>query len=170
MVFHKFNKIMEKISTILAVLAGVFILVMLFHIVADVLIRNIFHIVMTGTYERSQYIYMPMIILPALSFTYISGVLPKFDGLSSKGSKSFKLALDIFIAVVELIIFFLLMRYSFTSASLAIGDQKAVAAGSKMVATWWVYCFCPIGFTIMFFTCLAKKLDYFFGPKDEKKE
>ena len=149
---------MDILTKVLAAVSCIVCFVMMMHISVDVLMRTFLHKVMLGTYETTQYIYMPMIIIPAFAFTYRCGVLPMFDTLTRKVSSNTQRLIRITVLVIEIIVFLLLARYSFTAARQAHLDLRAVSAGGRMIPTWWIFYFLPVSFCIMLIDCIVERL------------
>ncbi|MBR0164959.1 MAG: TRAP transporter small permease subunit [Lachnospiraceae bacterium] len=164
----KINHILDKICTWLAYLSCLVVFIMMCHIVIDVLLRTVFKIVVLGTYETTQYVYMPTIILAAFAFTYRCGVLPKFDTFTTKGSDAWKKGVQVWIMIIEVIVFFLLAFYSYQAAGLALADKRAVMGGGRLIPTWWVFFISPVSFTIMLIDCVVEKICMFMDWKHNK--
>lgn len=167
---EKFDKIYDKVIKALAYLSGIFILIMMFRTTGDVILRNFFKISIGGTYETSQYIYMPMCVLPSLAYIYKSGILPKLDVISAPKNPTVGKVLLILLTVIEAVVFIMLAVYSFESAKMALADRVSTRIAGKQVATWWVYMFCPVGFVTLAIESVLSNLLKLFGADKKAAE
>ncbi|MDE5412120.1 TRAP transporter small permease [Alkalihalobacterium chitinilyticum] len=148
-VFEKIVNINERLKLIGVYTGGIAVVIMMFLIVADVFMRNIFTSPISGTYEIVQFFLMPMAIFPALAYTYSSGVLPRLGELVEKAPQSFQKISKWLIIIIEVVIFTLLTIYGWKFAMAGVGDQMAVAVGGKLTPVYPVYFLIPIGFGLI---------------------
>jgi len=147
--------------------SGISIFLMMFIIVADVFMRNVFGRPISGTYEIVQFFLMPMAIFPALGYVYWVGVLPRLSEIIAKSPKGFQKFNDILILIIDLIVFALLTYYGFLFAMSGFESQMAVPLGGALVSVWPIYFLVPIGFL---FVLLEVVLRFFRKPRIEEGE
>ena len=170
-VFKKIhNGVLYKIELALAYLSGIAVLAMMFHLTLDVLMRNILGVSITGTYEITQYYYMPIAALPCMAYVYRNNVLPVFDGVVSKISGRLKTASLVFIFVVEVVSFYLLARYAVNTAINNYVNNASFTSGGKIMPTWWVAFFMPVSYGLMFIECIFNRVEQIFFNDGEKEE
>ena len=151
---RKFYDILGKIEHAMVIFSGIIILVMMFRITADVLMRNILHRAMMGTYEMTQYIFMPLAVIPTFAFVQRNDMLPKMDGLSNRFKGFTKKANMFLMMVFELIAYSLLAFYSFSTVQQAIKIGASYSIGGQIHSTVWVYFVLPLSFCVLFLECL----------------
>src|SRR5690606_3671389 len=147
--------------------SGISIFLMMFIIVADVFMRNVFGRPISGTYEIVQFFLMPMAIFPALGYVYWVGVLPRLSEIIAKAPKGFQKFNDILMLVIDLIVFTLLTYYGFLFAMSGFESQMAVTLVGALVSVWPFYFLVPIGFL---FVLLEVVLRFFRKPRIEEGE
>ncbi|MBM4761428.1 TRAP transporter small permease [Bacillus sp. B15-48] len=148
-VFNKIVNINNKLKLIGVLIGGIATFSMMFLIVADVFMRNVFTAPIAGTFEIVQFFLMPIAIFPALAYTYSSGVQPKLGELIEKAPRRFRIVSSYIILVIELIIFTLLTIYGWQFAQAGISDQMAVAVGGKLIPVYPIYLLIPISFGLI---------------------
>lgn len=148
----KVNNIIFKAETVLALIAGISVLAMMFSVTADVILRNIFKIQILGVYELTQNIFMPMVVIPAMGYTYHVGVLPKFDLLRGKLGTGTERVFSLSVSVIEIIVFGMLAYYSFQSAQLAWTDRRSVLPVAVRFPHIMYICFFQSALQLCFWT------------------
>lgn len=163
--------ILEKVNIVLRnigkYLSGIAIFLMMFLIVADVFMRNVFGNPLSGTYEIVQFFLMPMAIFPALGYVYWVGVLPRLSEIIAKSPQGFQKFNNLLILVIDLVVFALLTYYGFLFAMSGFESQMAVPLGGSLVSVWPVYFLVPVGFL---FVLLEVILRFFRKPRVEEGE
>lgn len=139
-------KVNDFFRTFGVYISGLAIFAMMWIIVIDVLMRNIFNKPLVGTYEIVQYYLMPLAIFPALAFAYWSGVLPRLSELISKLPEGVQRFHRWLILLVELLVFTLMTYYGFLFALSGLQESMAIPVGGKLLLVWPVYFLVPIGF------------------------
>ncbi|SER69906.1 TRAP transporter small permease [Psychrobacillus sp. OK032] len=152
---EKVNNVMKIFGLYIAGIALVGMMVMIF---GDVLMRNVFDKPLIGTYEIVEYFLMPLLILPALPYTYSSGILPRLGELKEKLKPSVKTTIDYMIQSIEIFTFGLLTYYSFIFAFDGMVDGVATAIGLAFIPLWPVYFFLPFAFGFVFLEALLSTL------------
>lgn len=161
-VLEKINQITRDVGKYVS---GFAILAMMFAIVIDVFMRNVFGIPIAGTYEVVQYFLMPLAVFPALSFVYWIGILPSLTELISKSPVWFKSFNKYLILCIDAGVFTLLTYYGFLFAMGGMADQMAVPIARSLIPVWPVYFLVPISFLFVLLEVLTR-----FVRKAEHKE
>lgn len=147
--FEKVMKVHDFIKKIGVLVSGITVLGMMFLIVTDVVLRNIFSSPISGTYEIVQYYLMPLAIFPALAFTYSSGVLPRLSEVVEKLPKRFNQVNCQLIVVIEIVIFTLLTIYGWKYAMSGVADKMAIPVSGNLIPLYPIYFLVPIGFALV---------------------
>lgn len=164
------EKAIFQAEVVLALIAGISVLAMMVAVTIDVVLRNVFKVQILGVYELTQNVFMPMVVIPAMGYTYHIGVLPKFDLLRNKLGARMETFFSLSVSLVEILVFWLLAYYSFFSAHLAWIDRRSVLAGGGAISTYYVYLFLPISFSIMFLDSLLAGVKKLFPKKPDPQK
>lgn len=159
--WNKFKTLLRNVEWITAMISGVSAIFMIVMIAIDVGMRNFFNDPIAGVFEITQYACMPLCVFPAMAFAYQQNVLPKFDGLSGHQNDTVRFITNIITGVVEIIIFAIMFRFSWTFAFNGMADKMTVTAGTGNLAIWPFYFFAPIGFTLLFIEVIVSHVDSF---------
>ncbi|WP_249870742.1 TRAP transporter small permease [Oceanobacillus saliphilus] len=160
---QKVNKVLRESGKYIS---GIAILLMMFALVTDVFMRNVFGIPLTGTYEIVQYILMPALVFPALGYVYWSGVLPRLTEIIAKTPKRFQKFNRSLINIIDIIIFLLLTYYSFIFAFSGFTSKMAVPVGGGLLPIWPIYFLVPLGFLFVLLEAIYTALS---GEKREEE-
>lgn len=161
-VLEKINQVTRDVGKYIS---GIAILAMMFAIVIDVFMRNVFGKPIAGTYEVVQYFLMPLAIFPALGFVYWVGVLPRLTELISKSPAWFEKFNKYLILCIDAVVFALLTYYGFLFAIGGMTDQMAVPVAGGLIPVWPVYFLVPFAFLFVLLEVLTR-----FIRKTEVKE
>ncbi len=168
MTLEKFDEKLKKVEMYIAIIiSGVSAFTLMFLITADVIAKRGFLNPITGVYEMVQYIFMPLIVFPGLALCYSSNLLPKFDLLHSNIGKKANYGLEIFRMIVEILVFIIMFRFSFSLVAKGLANMDAVPMGKSTLATWPVYFLSPIGFGLLLLQVIVTRI---LNVKKFKKE
>ena len=134
--------------------AGVFIMMIL--ITADVFSRNVFGIPVPGVYELTENFLMPLIVFPALGYTYWVGILPRLTELLAKAPKKFKVFHHYLLLVIDTGVFALLTYYGLQFALAGLEISMAIPVAGKLVPIWPIYFLVPLGFFLVLVEVLMR--------------
>lgn len=132
-----------------ALVSGLGIFAMMCFIVADVISRNFLGGSISGSFEIAQNYFMPLSVFPAMAYVYGSGVLPKMDLLMHKFSQVFQDGVVYILLVLELVIFTLLVYYTWNYAMSGIERDVAFPAGGSLYPLWPLFFLVPVGFAMI---------------------
>lgn len=130
-------------------LSGLTIFIMMFIIVLDVMLRNIFHLNVIGSYEISQYFLMPLAFFPSLAYVYSSGIMPRLEMIVEKFRYISQRYILIFLFVIELILFLLLTYYGLQYALSGTREVLAFTMRGTVIPFYPVLYFVPLGFLLL---------------------
>lgn len=130
-------------------LSGFTIFIMMFIIVLDVVLRNIFNLNVIGSYEISQYYLMPLAFFPALAYVYSSGIMPRLEMLVERFRNAWQRYILIFLFVIELILFLLLTYHGLQYALNGTKEVLAFTMKGKVIPFYPVLYFVPLGFLLL---------------------
>lgn len=156
---NKINSVIRKICKITALISGGVSLFMVVIITCDVLARNLFGHPIVGVYEITQYVCMPLTVLPALSYAYFEGMLPKFELIKESHHKALRWITLILTAVVEILVFVLMAWGAWQYAINGTINQDATYSGTNMFPIWPFYWLSPIGFTVLAITVVFNHIN-----------
>lgn len=132
-----------------ALISGLAILVMMCVIVADVVSRNFLGGSISGTFEIAQNYFMPLSVFPGLAYVYGSGVLPKMDLMMHRFPTRFQEGTIYALLVLELLMFGLLVFYTWGYAMNGMERDVAFPAGGSLHTLWPLFFFVPLGFAMI---------------------
>ncbi|WP_375000639.1 TRAP transporter small permease [Aeromicrobium sp. CTD01-1L150] len=132
-----------------ALVSGVAIFAMMLFIVADVVSRNYLGGSIAGSFEVAQNYFMPLAVFPALAYVYSSGVLPRMDLLRDRLPQAVEAATIHVLVVLELIVFALLVHYTWGYAMSGMDRGVAFPAGGSLYTLWPLFFLVPIGFAMV---------------------
>lgn len=132
-----------------ALLSGFAIFVMMCLIVADVVSRNFLGGSISGTFEIAQNYFMPLSVFPGLAYVYGSGVLPKMDLMMHRFPRRIQDGATYALLVLELLMFGLLVYYTWGYAMNGMERGVAFPAGGSLYTLWPLFFFVPLGFTMI---------------------
>ncbi|WP_431028915.1 TRAP transporter small permease [Lysinibacillus sp. LZ02] len=133
---------------------GVFTMMLL--ITADVFMRNVFGIPVPGVYEITENFLMPLVVFPALGYTYWVGILPRLTELVSKAPRKFQLVHHYLLLVLDTVVFALLTYYGFQFALSGLNIGMAIPVAGKLVPIWPFYFLVPLGFFLVLIEVLMR--------------
>lgn len=144
-----FENIFNRISNAGMILSGVVIFIMMLYTCIEVIFRNISGYSPLYAYEVSQNYFMPLIVFPALAYSFASGIMPKVEIFTSRFTKSRLRKINIVLLIIEAVLIFLLAYYGWEYLVSAIDKSMAFTAGGKNFPLWPVIVFVPVGFLLV---------------------
>ena len=132
-----------------ALVSGVAIFGMMLFIVADVVSRNYLGGSIAGSFEVAQNYFMPLAVFPALGYVYASGVLPRMDILRDRFPSTVRAVTTYVLLVLELVVFALLIRYTWDYAMSGMDRGVAFPAGGALYTLWPLFFLVPVGFAMV---------------------
>ena len=133
---------------------GVFIMMIL--ITADVFARNVFGIPVPGVYEITENFLMPLIVFPALGYTYWVGILPRLTELVTKAPQKFRVFHHYLLLVIDTVVFALLTYYGLQFAVAGLEISMAIPVAGILVPIWPIYFLVPLGFFLVLIEVLMR--------------
>lgn len=130
-------------------ISGIILIGMMFFITYDVFARNVLNDSINGGFEIVQNYFMPILIFPALAFTYSSGVLPKMDLLLDKFNNNVKKAVIIGMLLLEIFILVLLTHFTWAYAMDGLSRKMAFPAAGQLYPLYPFFFLVPISFTLI---------------------
>lgn len=123
-------------------ISGIVIVLMMFFITIDVLLRNLFDYSIPGGYNYVEKYFMPFIVFPALAYVYSSGVLPRLEIFVNKFSQGKQLIINFIMRVIDFVIyglmFYFALKYmiagTIQGVAFSVGGSLAPLAPSLIIA------------------------------------
>lgn len=128
------------------VVSGIAVFLMMIFIVAEVILRNIFSMSISGNYEILENYLMPLAVFPVIAITYSSGLMPKITMLVDKFTGKAQYIINLFLLLLELLVMGLIFYLTLDYAIQGLHDGAAFPAGGKMYPLYPVYFLVPLGF------------------------
>ncbi|KGR77895.1 TRAP transporter small permease [Ureibacillus manganicus] len=138
------------------------VLAMMILITADVFRRNVFETPIPGVYEITENFLMPLVIFPALGYTYWVGILPRLTELIAKAPQKFKVFHHYLLLVIDAAVFSLLTYYGLQFALSGFNIGMSIPVAGVLVPIWPIYFLVPLGFFFVVVEVLLR-----FIKKDE---
>lgn len=145
----RFEKVFNTISNAGMIFSGVVIFIMMLYTCIEVIFRNIYGYSPLYAYEVSQNYFMPLIVFPALAYSFASGIMPKVEIFTSKFTKGRLRKINLVLLIIESVLIFLLAFYGWKYLASAIDKSMAFTAGGKNFLLWPVIVFVPVGFLLV---------------------
>ena len=152
-----------------AIVAGFAVVAMMILTCLDVFSRNVLHNTISGAYETTQYILMPLAIFLALPAAYDAGIMPRVGDLIDKAPQKLRKFVEWTVFIIELIIYFLLSYCSIRFFINGVTKHNGVTMGGKVVATYPVYIVLPIGFICVLVLIVFKIIRHVTKTEDIEK-
>ncbi|WEV78736.1 TRAP transporter small permease [Janibacter cremeus] len=130
--------------------SGFVILLLMLFIVADVIMRNVFHNSIPGGFEIAQNYFLPLSVFLALPYVYGTGTLPKMDLLMHRFPVGVQSAVIYLLLGLEVLVFLALTFFSFGYAVDSLDRGRAFPAGGLLLPIWPVLFLVPVSFLMMF--------------------
>ncbi|MCM3491614.1 TRAP transporter small permease subunit [Alkalihalophilus marmarensis] len=130
-------------------ISGISLLGMMFFIVVDVLLRNVYSNSINGGFEIVQNYFMPLVVFPALAYIYASGVLPRMDLLIEKFKRSIRKCLIIGMLVIEIFILVIMAKYTLDYAMNGLARQMSFPAAGTLYPLYPLFFLIPISFLLI---------------------
>lgn len=145
----RFERYFNMLKNTGMILSGTIVFIMMIYTCIEVVFRNIYGYSPLYAYEVSQNYFMPLIVFPALAFSFASGIMPKIEIFTQKFSKRKLMKVNILLVIIEIVLVFLLAYYGMQYLIGALDKGMAFTAGGKNFALWPVIIFVPIGFLLV---------------------
>lgn len=163
---EKIIRIKNIVVKVGAVIAGFSVTAMMILTCCDVFARNFLHSTVSGAYETTQYILMPLAVFFALPAAYDAGIMPRVGDLIEKAPKRLQAFVRWTVCAVELIIYSILTFCAFRFAINGFRNHNGVTMGGKIVSTYPIYIVLPIGFMMVLILIIMT----YFLPKSKRDE
>ena len=151
----KLNRIILNIGKNVSSLA---ILAMMMLIVSDVFLRNVFGTPVAGAYLIVESYLMPLAVFPALGYAYMVGILPRLNEFIEKRPNWFRKTNDIIIHIIDIIVFALLVYFSYSYAITGFHENISLSIATKLVPVWPVFFIVPFGYFLVLSELLVKAI------------
>ena len=170
MVLNKIICVQEFLKKAGIVVSGTVIIIMMFFILLDVLLRNVTGSSIPGGYNYVEKYFMPFIVFPLLAFVYSSGILPRLDVFVDKFSKTKMVVINLIMRIVDLVLFSLMFYYSLKYMVTGTIQGVAFSAGGALAPLAPSLIITTFGFLILFFEIVLAiyKTKYNFQSNESK--
>lgn len=155
---HTVAKFNRKILNFGKNVSSISILIMMLLIVIDVLLRNFGGTPIPGVYLIVESYLMPLAVFPALGYAYMVGILPRLNEFIEKRPVWFQKTNDILIHALDVIVFMLLVYFSFLHAMTAFNDKITISIATNLIPVWPIYFIVPIGYFFVLSELILKAL------------
>ncbi len=149
--------VFERSVRQLSVVAGVALVLMMVHVVADVLMKFVFNIPITGTPEIVAYYYMVAAVFLALAYVELTGKHITVDLLYNHMSPPTKRVAQA-VGYLSSALFFSLLTYSTWFDAVEAYRIGQIAMGSAALPIWPSRFVLPLGFAVVALTSLVRLL------------
>lgn len=127
-------------------ISGLSVLLMMFFLVYDVAMRNLFSGSIRGGFEIIQNYFMPLVVFPGLAYVYSSGVLPKMDIILERISEKMQKSLIFIMILIELFVLVLIVQFSWEYAMNGFERKMAFPAAGSLYPLYPLFFLIPIAF------------------------
>lgn len=166
---QRISKYIGYISNTLSVIGGVAVLTMLFHIVADVAMRNIMNIALPATVEVVSRYYMVAAAFLPLAWVERTGGMITVDFLTGAlGRRALKIN-DIAVGVLSVAVYVFLTYSSWLVALAQFRRSSFIVSMSVSIPIWPTYFILPVSFFLAAVVCLFRTGFVMFGNGTETR-
>ncbi|MBO1004894.1 TRAP transporter small permease [Pseudogracilibacillus auburnensis] len=137
-------------------ISGIAILSMMFVIVLDVFLRNVFKTPIPGSYVIIENFLMPIAIFPALGYVYMKNILPRLSEFVARTPNWFQKYNKLLLLVMDIVVFGLLTYYTFLYFLDGFQQGMEIPIATKFIAIWPVYFFVPLGYFFVLLEVLIR--------------
>jgi TRAP-type C4-dicarboxylate transport system permease small subunit len=143
------------------------IILMMLHISADVISRNLLGTPLVATNEIVSRYYMVGLAFLPLAYVEMKGEMINVGVINGLLGKRSRILSDALICLISLVIYGLLVWASWHHAVKAHDKGAFIVTAGTRVATWPAYFFLPMGFFLAAIAHLARFLTQLGGPAPE---
>jgi TRAP-type C4-dicarboxylate transport system permease small subunit len=154
------KNIMVYVEKIIFFLVGCAVILMMLHVCADVVGKNIFGRPMTGTITIVSNYYMPIVTFVPLILVQHYNQHISVDVIFNRFPTALQFHINAWIYVFSAFIFGLLAYYGWIEASVKYRSGTFLIEAGKRVPTWPGYFFPPIGYGMISIYLLVQFLEY----------
>lgn len=168
-ILEKADKVISKITKAVAIMAGAVSIVLVVFLCVSVFFQRVVHKPIVGVYEVSQYVIMPLTVMPGFACAYYFNLLPKLEFLSNLDNRVWRWFCLIVNASVEILVFALMAYGAVRFAVIGTVAKASTYAGSNWFPLYPFYWFSPLGFIALeltvVYTHIRKIYEYATGVK-----
>ncbi|MBU8909334.1 TRAP transporter small permease, partial [Desertibacillus haloalkaliphilus] len=111
---NKIDELFDRVNKIGVFISGIAILLMMFLIALEIVLRSVFSSSIPGSYLIVENYFMPLAVFPALAFAFASGIFPRLEVVVDKVKTiTTKTSIIVFVMLVELICSVIIAYYGF---------------------------------------------------------
>lgn len=143
---ERIYQIFNKLKLIGVWISGIALVGMMFFIVLDVILRNVFSNSINGGFEIVQNYFMPLAVFPALAYIYSSGVLPKMDILLERFSEKFQKFIIVVMLLMEVFVLAIMFQFTMEYAISGLERKMSFPAAGSLYPVYPLFFFVTIGF------------------------
>lgn len=130
-------------------IAGVFMAVMMLAITVDVAGRNFDIILVSYSYEWTEYYFMAFAFFPALGYIYSSGIMPRVNSLYDRMRDGPRTMVAVLFLLTEIVVFGLLFMWTIDEFVHAFSESTTFSVGYEQQLFWPVKLVVPAGICLL---------------------
>lgn len=166
---EKVDRFVYMTTRAVSVMSGVCAIVLVGFLCISVFFQRVILRPIVGVYEISQYVLMPLTVMPGFAAAYYLNLLPKLSFLSNVNNNIWQWFCLILNALVEILVFALMSYGAVRFAIIGTITKTYTFAGSNWFPLYPFYWISPIGFIALeitiIFTHVKKIYEKFSGVK-----
>lgn len=143
----------------LAVIGGLGILTLMFHVVIDVIMRNVSNRPVPGTYEIVTNYYMIVLAFVPLAWVERRGGMVSVEVVDSLLPGWALRGTDIFVALFSAVVYGALTWVSWKTAVTNYGTNTFIMANAVRISTWPAFFLLPAGFGLACIVTLMRAVE-----------
>lgn len=143
----------SRLSVVLVVLAAAATLVLMLHVVADVVARNVFNRPLPATLELSQHWWMVLVVFAGLGYAQLRGEHVRATVLTDRLPASVGRIAEVGALVLLTVFAGLIAYYGWGEAAESTAIEETVAAAD--VPVWPMHWAVPVGAAVLALQCLV---------------
>ena len=143
---HRLNRLQDGVLSLLALLGAVATLMLMLHVAADIVMRNVWNAPIPATWEVVTHYYMVSLAFIPLAWVEKTGGMVQVEVINGALSPTMMKISDLIVVVITVVIYATLAWVTYRAAVGRTNVGAFVMANQVRVITWPAYWIPPLGF------------------------
>lgn len=143
---HRLNRLQDGFLSLLALLGAVATLMLMLHVAADIVMRNVWNAPIPATWEVVTHYYMVSLAFIPLAWVEKTGGMVQVEVINGALSPTMMKISDLIVVVITVVIYATLAWVTYRAAVGRTNVGAFVMANQVRVITWPAYWIPPLGF------------------------
>ncbi|MCL4675974.1 MAG: TRAP transporter small permease [Pararhodobacter sp.] len=161
----RLQQLQDGLLAALAVLGAVATLLLMVHVGADIVMRNIWNAPIPATWEIVTHYYMVALAFIPLAWVEKSGAMVQVEVINGLLSPGVMRLSDLIVAVIGAVIYGVLAWVTYQAAMRSMSSGQYVMANQMVVVVWPAYWIPPLGFGLASLVVTLRGLHLMIGAR-----